>query len=458
MPHIETELPPPSDVQMNIKDVLKAPETKEILAFFTSQFLSFALYMSIRQLFPLYLQERTSYQMMNYAFFMSMSDFIPTNLDQFTSGIESAVLIKWGIIATAYTFAGLVGRIPSAWLVEKFGRKPSIITSYIFMIFSLGLLIITDNTALLALLFIILRLTNNVFGLCSRSLISDVKSKYKGLYNSVISSFGRLGTLVGAISLGYVLDFLPGYVMLLCGFIVAIFALGVFQLLFVKGKAETIHFLRRVDIQKGKKTKLDFNVFKSRTLVFFTLSLIIFGFISGITDPVISLYGKNILFLSERMIGTIIGLSQLSFVLISPIIGWIISNKPKTNRTLLVTASVIIMLNYLLIYLVPNSAFVYAAILFIKNIGHALFFPVVFTILTYELPKAHFSIIYSVITTGFFLGVTGTTYLSTFLYNISPVYPWLFAWITGVVLISTVIFYVIFRKSDWKNIDNLTEN
>ena len=43
MPHIETELPPPSDVQMNIKDVLKAPETKEILAFFTSQFLSFAL-------------------------------------------------------------------------------------------------------------------------------------------------------------------------------------------------------------------------------------------------------------------------------------------------------------------------------------------------------------------------------------------------------------------------------
>ncbi len=451
MPTLETELSPPTDVQMNIKAVLKAPETREVIAFFTSQFLSFAVYMSIRQLFPLYIQERVSFQMMNYAFFMSFNNFFPDELNNFTSGIETEVLIRWGVIATVYTFTGLIGRIPSAWLVEKFGRRVSIITSYGVMICSVGSLALTDNTALLALLFAMLRLTNNVFGLSSRSLLSDMKSKYKGLYNSLISSFGRLGTLIGAISLGFVLDFLPGYVMLLCGFIVAIFGLGIFQLLFVKGKAETIQFIRRVDIKKGEKTKFDFKIFKSRTFIFFTLSFVIFGFISGITDPIISLYGKNILFLSERMIGTILGLSQLSFVLISPFIGWIISNKPKTNKTLLLSASVIITLNYLLIYLVPSNAYIYAAILFIKNIGHALFFPVVFTILTYELPKAHFSVIYSIITTGFFLGLTSTTYLSTVLYNISPIYPWLFAWIAAILLTLTVIIYFIFRKGDEVN-------
>ena len=454
MPTLETELSPPTDIQMNIKALLKAPETREVLAFFTSQFLSFAVYMSIIQLFPLYIQERVSFQMMNYAFFMSVSNFFPNELNDFTSGIESEVLIQWGIIATVYTFVGLIGRIPSAWLVEKFGRKVSIVTSYGVMICSVGSLALTDNTALLALLFAMLRLTNNVFGLSSRSLLSDIKSKYKGVYNSLISSFGRLGTLIGAISLGFVLDFLPGYVMILCGFIVVIFGLGIFQLLFVKGKGETIHFLRRIDIKKGEKAKLDFKIFKSRTFIFFTLSFIIFGFISGITVPVISLYGKNILFLSERMIGIILGLSQLSFVLLSPFIGWIISNKPKTNKSLLLSASIIITLNYLLIYLVPSNAYVYAAILFIKNIGHALFFPVVFTILTYELPKAHFSVIYSIITTGFFLGLTSTTYLSTVLYNLSPIYPWLFAWITGIILTITVIFYISFSKVEWTNSDS----
>ena len=451
MPTLETELSPPTEIHMNIKAVLKAPETREVIAFFTSQFLSFAVYISIRQLFPLYIQERVSFQMMNYAFFMSFNNFFPDELNNFTSGIETEVLIRWGVIATVFTFVGLIGRIPSAWLVEKFGRKVSIVTAYGVMICSVGSLALTDNTALLALLFAMLRLTNNVFGLSSRSLLSDMKSKYKGVYNSLISSFGRLGTLIGAISLGFVLDFLPGYVMILCGFIIVVFGLGIFQLLFVKGKGETIHFLRRIDIKKGEKTKFDFKIFKSRTFIFFTLSFVIFGFISGITDPVISLYGKNILFLSERMIGTILGLSQLSFVLISPFIGWIISNKPKTNKTLLLSASVIITLNYLLIYLVPSNAYVYAAILFIKNIGHAFFFPVVFTILTYELPKAHFSVIYSIITTGFFLGLTSTTYLSTVLYNISPTYPWLFAWITGIVLTLTVIFYFIFRKSELNN-------
>ncbi len=104
--------------------------------------------------------------------------------------------------------------------------------------------------------------------------------------------------------------------------------------------------------------------------------------------------------------------------------------------------------NYLTLYLFPDSVLVYGMMLFIKNIGHALFFPVVFTILTYELPKAHFSILYSIITTGFFLGVSVTSYLSGYLYNISYKLPWLAAVIASIVLCSTILVFVIYKIFD----------
>ena len=88
----------------------------------------------------------------------------------------------------------------------------------------------------------------------------------------------------------------------------------------------------------------------------------------------------------------------------------------------------------------------YIAALFIKNIAHALFFPVVFTILTYDLPKAHFSILYSIITTGFFLGNTGTSYLSTVLYGLSERYPWLAAGIISSVLLCLSLTYYVYKR------------
>ena len=145
-------------------------------------------------------------------------------------------------------------------------------------------------------------------------------------------------------------------------------------------------------------------------------------------------------------IGMILGLSQLSFILLSPFIGWLISSKPKITDSLLITSAVILILNYLLIYLIPNSVATYTIILFGKNLAHALFFPVVFTILTYELPKAHFSVIYSILTTGFFVGITATAYLSTYLYTISTSLPWLFAVIAAVVLSITVTTYTFVKK------------
>lgn len=405
----------------NIIEILKTSETREVLAFLSSQFLSFAIYMSVRQLFPLYLLARYS----------------------FTS---DEVLVKWGIIVTAYTFTGLFGRIPSGWFIERFGRRTSITISYIFMIGAIGGLVYTDNTVVLALLFVILRLTNNVFGLAGRSMLSDLKSPYKGFYNSLISSFGRTGTLVGSIGLGYVLEFLPPFFMIIVAFILAIFGVVLFQVLFIKGSAETMHFIRIVDVKSGKREKFEFRYLKSGSFIFFTISFIVFGIISGIIDPVISLYGAQVLNFSESYIGTLLGLSQLSFIVLSPIIGWLISKKPKVINLLLTLSAILIFVNYFIMYIFYNIPEVYILSLFVKNAAHSLFFPVVFTILTYELPKAHFSILYSIVTTGFFLGVTATSYLSTYIYGLNPQLTWLFAWITALILIGIIILYFFSAK------------
>jgi len=442
---IDTELGPPTEVKAKVLDVLKDPETREVFAFLLSQFIAFAIYASIRQLFPLYLFEVESSKIMNFSRMDYLSSFSSLGLEDYSRSIQLIVVTKWGIIATAYTFAGLFGRIPSGWIIEKIGRKETLIVSFVLMSISVGCLALTDITSILALLFAVLRLTNNTFGLASRSLLSDLKSQHKGLFNSLISSSGRLGTLIGSLSLGFVLNIFPGYVMILCGFILSIIGTGLFLLIFVKGKAEAIHFIRRVDIKRGIKEKLDRKIFKSKTFIFFTLSFIVFGLISGITDPILAIYGDE-LNLSESSIGIILGLSQLSFILLSPIIGWIISSKPNIIGGLLIASAGIIAANYLLIYLIPNNVAIYTIILFGKNLAHALFFPVVFTILTYELPKAHFSVIYSILTTGFFAGVTGTAYLSTYLYTISSSLPWLFAFVAAIVLTITVVIYTFVKK------------
>ncbi|MHA1550856.1 MAG: MFS transporter [Candidatus Heimdallarchaeaceae archaeon] len=406
---------------LKTKGFLKTKETREVLAFITSQFLSFAIYMSVRQLFPLYLQERYGLT-------------------------EAELLIKWGVIVTAYTFTGLIARIPSGWIIEKVGRKPAVMSSYIVMTITVGCLALTSNTAILALLFAFLRLTNNIFGLSSRSLLSDLKSPHKGIYNSLVSSSGRLGTLIGSVGLGFVLQFLPAYFMIIVALILSIIGLIAFRLLFVKGGGETVHFIRRVDVKSGRKEKLDFKVFKSSTLIFFVFAFILYGLISGVTDPIMALYGKNVLNLEEGHIGLLLGLSQLSFILVSPIIGWLISSKPKLTNYLLVFSAFIILSNYILIYFFYDIVGMYIAALFIKNIAHALFFPVVFTILTYDLPKAHFSILYSIITTGFFLGNTGTSYLSTVLYGLSERYPWLAAGIISSVLLCLSLTYYVYKR------------
>jgi len=415
----------------SFKEIFKAQETRELVAFITSQFVAFLVFMSLVQIFPLYLQKST-------------------NLSQ------EEVYIKWGIIVAAYTFGGIITRIPSGYLIERFGRRILIILSYIVMTLAVGGLAFTENTILLAFLWIILRSSNNIFGLSSRSLLSDLETKYKGFYNAIISTSGRFGSLIGTISLGVLLDFFDPVVMLIFVFVLSIIGVILFYVIFTKGKGEEKQIERRKDLENGVKTNLKIHHFNNKTFIFFFTAFVIFGLMDGLTSPQFSLYGYNIIGLSESIVGTIIGLSNISFIIIGPIIGLAISFRKQIIDIILLVACILISVDFLLIFLMPFSKLMFIVFLFVRSAGHALFFPLVMTILTSELDKKHFSILYSIITTAFFLGISGTSYASGVLLNIDVTYFWLSSFIASIVLVIVILIFLVFNKRNERDLKEQT--
>lgn len=406
----------------NLKEIFKAKDTREVAAFFSTQFVGFLVFMSLRQIFPLYLQK--------------------------TSGLtEEEVVIKWAIIVAAYTFGGIITRIPAGIFIEKIGRRNMIVISYFLTIGSIVGLAFTNNTILLATLFIILRTANNSFGLTSRSLLSDIETKYKGFYNSMISTSGRFGSLVGTITLGVLLDFFKPYIMLVFAGILAVIGVIIFLYIFIEGKGED-RFKKRQEVKwAGNKVRIKRKDFLNSIFIFFFCAFVIFGIMEGFSNPLFSLYGKNVINMSDSLVGILIGLSNLSFIIVGPIIGLAISDSKKIVNFLLLAAPILLACNFLMIFLFPSNQIVYTVFLFVRNVGHALFFPVVMTILTSELSKDLFVVLYSVITTAFFLGIAATSYFSAILYTTNITYPWLSSLVSALLLILVMIAYILYNRS-----------
>ncbi|MHA1222796.1 MAG: MFS transporter [Candidatus Heimdallarchaeaceae archaeon] len=413
-------------VKVNFREIAFSEEGKEIRAFLTSQFISFLVFMALRQIFPLYLQTKTG---------LPWED----------------IAIRWSVIMMVYTLGGILTRIPIGYLMEKFGRKIMIVSSYLLLIVSVGALAFTESTIWLAIIWVFIRVTNNTFGLSGRSLLSDIESKYKGFYNSLISTAGRLGSLIGTIVLGVILDIFEPQIMLICAVALAILGLIIFLLIFRKGKGEKRHEMRRYEQKNGLKRNFNYSYLKSKVFIFFAIAFFVFGLMEGVTSPLFSIYGKNDLGLSSSLVGTIIGLSNLSFIIFGPIIGIIISRKPKSNNYLLLTSSLIVFVNYLIFYFLAKNVFVFALFLVIRNLAQAMFFPVSMTILTSKLPKDFFAVLYSIITTAFFLGNVGTNYLGGLIYNQNHVLPWLYSFLISITLIGIVAFYILSTNREKKN-------
>ncbi len=235
--------------------------------------------------------------------------------------------------------------------------------------------------------------------------------------------------------------------MLVFAGVLAVIGIIVFLFIFTYGKGED-RFRKRQEVKwAGNKVRIKRKDFLNSIFIFCFVAFVIFGIMEGFSNPLFSLYGKNVINLSDSLVGTLIGLSNLSFIIIGPILGLAISDSKKIVNVLLVTAPILIASNFLMIFLFPSNQIVYTVFLFVRNIGHAMFFPVVMTILTSELSKDLFAVLYSVITTAFFLGIAGSSYFSGILYTRDITYPWLSSLVTAVLLILLMIFYILYNRS-----------
>jgi predicted MFS family arabinose efflux permease len=274
-----------------------------------------------------------------------------------------------------------------------------------------------------------------------------METKYKGFYNSMISTAGRFGSLIGTITLGVLLDFFKPYIMLVFAGILAVIGVIVFLYVFIEGKGED-RFKKRQEVKwAGNKVRIKRKDFLNSIFIFFFFAFVIFGIMEGFSNPLFSLYGKNVIHLSDSLVGTLIGLSNLSFIVVGPILGLAISDDKKIINSLLIAAPILMACNFLMIFLFPSNQVVYTVFLFVRNIGHAMFFPIVMTILTSELSKDLFTILYSIITTAFFLGIAATSYFSGLLYTTNITYPWLSSLVSALVLILVMMAYIFYNKS-----------
>ena len=239
--------------------------------------------------------------------------------------------------------------------------------------------------------------------------------------------------------------------MIIFVFVLSIIGGILFILIFTKGKGEEKYIERRNDIKNGEKTKLRVQEFTNRTFIFFFITFTIFGVMEGFTNPQFSLYGYNIINFSESLVGTILGLSNISFILVGPVIGFAISHRKRLIDYMLVSACILMTLNFLMIFLFPTNPAVYIVFLFVRSAGHALFFPVVMTILTSELSKKHFTLLYSVITTAFFLGIALTSYVSGVILEKNISYFWLSSFVTSIVLTILISSYLFTNQRRIKN-------
>ncbi|MHA1685560.1 MAG: MFS transporter [Candidatus Heimdallarchaeaceae archaeon] len=411
---------------ISLKEALKSPEAKEISAFVLSQFMAFFVFMALSQMYPLFLQKHAGLT-------------------------DQQALDKWALIVSIYTFGTILTRILAGYFIEKAGRKVMTIIAFAStMAATLGLLAST-NTAILAILFLIIRSANNIFSLNSRSLLSDLETKYKGFFNSVVSMAGRTGNLIGTIALGAILQFLPAMVMILFPVIVLAFGLVAFVLLYQKdGQAEIRHKRRREQAKSHMQKKRDYKSLRTFTFWFFLVAFMLFGLSAGFTTPLLSLYGKNIIHLNETTVGTFLGIAQLSFILATPIVGMFISKYKRLLVTLPFISSLLLASNFFLMYLIPQNLAIYVIFLFIRNFAQAMFFPVVITILTAELPKDQFAFLYSLISTAFFVGIAVTSYFTSSIYAIDFKLPFLCSFIVMLVL-SAYIVLLLFRRVKQKN-------
>ncbi len=269
-----------------------------------------------------------------------------------------------GTILSINTFAIAIASIPSAYLIEKIGRKKSFALGFIAIALGSSLIILFKNTFLIGVMAVL-----NGFGL-------SIKSTAEGMYitentseeervsvfsfNFIVSNIGMMSaSFLGGLSSSFMGQFFT--------------STTVIKGIFITSATLSLSALILIHLMKEKENLKPRNfrscvegyvhVFKKKVLVFMTYNFLI-GCGAGMVVPFFSVYLKYSMNISDGVVGSILSVAQFGCILGGLLIP-ILANKLGSPRAVVVCQ--ILSIPFLISIAFPQGIILLAISFFMRN-------------------------------------------------------------------------------------------
>lgn len=269
-----------------------------------------------------------------------------------------------GTILSINTFSIAIASIPSAYLIEKIGRKKSFTLGFIFISIGSIFIIVFKNTYLITFMAIIYG-----FGL-------SIKTTAEGMYitentheeervnvfstNFIIANIGMMmASFLGGVASSYISGYYsPSQSISIIFIASSIIALCALLPIHFMEEREDLEPRNLKDCIKGYV-----NIFNKKVIVFMIYNSII-GCGAGMVVPFFSVYLKYSMDLSDSLVGSILSISQVGCILGGIIIP-IIANKLGKPRAVIL--SQVLSIPFLISIAFPQGILLLSISFFMRN-------------------------------------------------------------------------------------------
>ena len=394
-----------------MRTFLSNSSTLAARSFMVSQAVGFALYVGLIRMFPLYLERQYGLT-------------------------ESEVLVFWPSVLTTAILVGGATRIPMAFVIDRFGRKASVLLAFVVSISITFLVSTTQNPYLIAVMFAILRTTTHLYPLTARSVVAD-NPEYKGELNGILGSMSRIGSLIGNSAFGLALTLYFPRMMIYWAIGLGIGGIVLFLAFYVPSPESSVNMRNQSREKRNQAyTALLQQLFTSKSGLL-ALIYLTNGAIMGLTASIQSLFAEHQLGLNPASIGGLVSLSELAFITASPLVGLLLS-RTRDARPFLGLGLLTLSIVNLSVALDP-TLITFTLFLVGNAIATALIFTSAVTYLTSVYTKG-FAFIFAVLTSAFFVGQSILNLVGASLYDHSPVSPFFWGAVTALACFLLVLF------------------
>lgn len=270
-----------------------------------------------------------------------------------------------GMILSLNVFAMAIASIPSAYLIEKIGRKRSFRLGFISIAIGSVFLVLFKNVFLIGIMAII-----NGFGM-------SVKNTAEGMYitentkeeerisifsiNFIVSNIGMMSaSFIGGILSTYMSKYFTSQQSITYIFIIsAILSILAFIPIYFMKEPKNLQSRNFKQCLQGYN-----HVISDRKVLFFMMYYLVIGIGAGMVVPFFSVYLKYSMTISDSIVGSILSISQFGCILGGSLIPFMSNKFGKSNSVIICQ---LISIPFLLSIAFPQGIILIAISFFMRN-------------------------------------------------------------------------------------------